>query len=63
MSKETLVHSPLTVEIVVKRPLGFAQWRWSIAFYLIKLAGRIYPFHYQLYRTEEIEDYVNLPPG
>lgn len=62
MSQE-LVHSPLTIEVVVKRPLGFARWRWFIAFNLIKLAARFYPFHFQLYRTEELSDRVNLPPS
>ncbi len=63
MSKETLVHSPLTVEVVVKRPIGYGIWRWEIAFRLIKLAAWVFPFHIRLYRTEEIQDYANLPPG
>ena len=62
MSQE-LVHSPLTIEVVVKRPVGYARWRWLIAFHLIKLAARFYPFHFQLYRTEELQDHVNRPPS
>lgn len=52
----------LTVEVTVKRPTGSARWRWFFAYHLIKLAGRVYPFHFQLYRTEELKDRVNLPP-
>ena len=63
MAKESLVFSPLTVEVVVKRPLGMARWRWFIAFSLIKLAARFYPFHFQLYRTEELQDHVSRPPS
>ena len=63
MSKETLVHSPLTVEVYIKRPIGYGHWRWAIAHFFIRIAARFYPFHFQLYRTEEIQDRVNLPPG
>ena len=62
MSQE-LVRSPLTIEVIVKRPLGFVRWRWFFAFLLIKLAAKIYPFHFQLYRTEELVDVVLRPPS
>ena len=62
MSQE-LVRSPLTVEVIIKRPLGSVRWRWFFAFHLIKLAAKIYPFHFQLYRTEELKDYVPRPPS
>jgi len=61
--RETLVRSPLTIEVVIKRPLGFARWRWFCAFHLIKLAARFYPFHFQLYRTEELVDLIKRPPS
>lgn len=61
MSQE-LVRSPLTVEVIIKRHLGYARWRWFFAFHLIKLAAKFYPFHFQLYRTEEIQDHVPRPP-
>lgn len=51
------------VEVTVERPTGSARWRWFVAYHLIKLAGRFYPFHFQFYRTEEPKDNVELPPG
>lgn len=60
---QEILHSPATMEVIVKKPLGFMRWRWFIAFHLIKLAARFYPFHFQFYRTEELQDYVKLPPS
>jgi len=53
---------PMTIDFVVKRPKAESRWRWFVAYHLIKLAARFYPFQFQMYRTPEIQDYVHRPP-
>lgn len=62
MPSKVRVEVPLTIEVVVKRPTD-SRWRWFFAYHLIKMASWFYPFHFQLYRTEELQDRVKLPPN
>jgi hypothetical protein len=43
-----------TMAVIARRPGN--RWRWLAAYWLIKLAARIYQFDLEFYRTEEPQD-------
>lgn len=42
----------ITMAVVADPPAPYRRWRFFLAWCLLKLAGRIYPFKVEFYRTD-----------
>ena len=42
--------------VTVRPPMRFERWRFFLWWCLIKIACRIYPFEFQIYRPEKLSD-------
>jgi hypothetical protein len=49
---------PNQAEVEVPTPSRMACYRWMFAYWLIKLASRIYPMQVDFYRNQTLEDRV-----
>lgn len=45
------VRRALTLAVVVEPPPPHRRWRFFLFFCLVRLAARVYPFEFELYRT------------
>ena len=43
----------LTLAVEVDPPPEHSRWRFFVFWLLVRLAARVYPFHFEIYRTRE----------